>query len=60
MAQHIYTEAERFFMKMSFIFHTYQTRIFVTYSFLFYNKGKFYNVYFTFPLQLTYSETIKQ
>ena len=60
MAQHIYTEAERFFMTMSFIFHTYQTRLFVTYSFLFYNKGKFYNVYFTFPLQLTYSETINQ
>ena len=38
MNLHIYNKAERFFMTSSFLFHTYNTRVFMTYSFLLYIK----------------------
>ena len=38
MNLHIYNKAEIFFMTSSFLFHTYNTRVFMTYSFLLYRK----------------------
>ena len=52
MALHIYTKAERVFMTRSFLFHIYQTRTFMTHSFLLYNKGIVYNIRCYFPFRL--------